>query len=139
MSYATLDDIETRYPGWLTMAGPKTPANALDEDAIDLALAAADETINLTLNTIGWTVPVTAIPTPSWIIVLAVDLTAYLAATTGMASADVLKDCRQRYEDALKTLQDIASGRLLPVPPDGVNSAGVAFTAPPRQFIGDFF
>lgn len=139
MPYATLDDIETRYPGWLTMAGPKTPANALDEDAVDLALAAADERINLTLNTIGWAVPLTVSPIPSWVIVIAVDLAVYLATTTALASADVLEDCRKRYEDALKTLEDIASGRLLPAPPTGMNSAGVAFTAPPRQFVGDFF
>ena len=33
MPYATLDDINARYPGELAQAGPKTAAGAVDEDA----------------------------------------------------------------------------------------------------------
>jgi len=41
MSYATLDDLERRYPGELTQAGPQT-GGALDEEAVERALSAAD-------------------------------------------------------------------------------------------------
>lgn len=56
MTYATLPDIETRYPGELAQAGPKDATGALDEEAVAVALSAADDPIDWALRTIGWTV-----------------------------------------------------------------------------------
>lgn len=138
MPYATLIDLETRYPGELAQAGPKTPDGLLDEDAVSLALIAADEIMDRTLRVIGWTVPLTA-PVPVWVVALAVDLALYAATPTVLSSQDDFKDRRVRYDAALATLADIAAGRLLPAMPADRAGSGVAFTAPPRQFVGDFF
>jgi phage gp36-like protein len=133
MSYATLDDLETRYPGELAQAGPKTPSGLLDEDAVDLALIAADEAIDRALRVIGWTVPLTA-PVPAWVVALAVDLALYAATPTVLASQDDFKDRRVRYDAALATLEDIAAGRLLPAPPTGATGSGVYVSSRERQF-----
>lgn len=116
MAYATQTDISTRYPGELQAGGPKDASGALDTVAIGAALTAADDPINAALNTIGWSVPVVA-PVPTWIVDLAVDIALYLATPTVLASQDDFKDRRKRYETALDTLNDIASGRLLPIKP----------------------
>lgn len=136
MSYATLDDIEARYPGELAQAGPKTNG-ALDEDAVERALSAADDPINRTLRTLRWTVPVAA-PAPDWIIALAVDIALYLATPTVLASQEDFKDRRKRYETALATLADLAAGRLLPATtPDESATASPAFVAADRVFTFD--
>lgn len=133
MSYASQTAIESRYPGWLNLAGPKV-AGVLDTVAIGLACAAADDPIDRTLHTIGWTIPVAA-PVPDWLINLAVEIAAYLACATAPLSQDDLTDRRKRYEDALKTLDDIATGKLLPPrPASTITSAGVFFSSAPRQF-----
>lgn len=132
MTYATLADLETRYPGELTQAGPKDASGGLDEDAIAVALAAADDLVDRALRTIGWTVPLSA-PVPGWVTRLAVDLALYLATPTVLASQDDFKDRRQRYDAALTTLSDIASGKLLP-PPLASTASGVFVTSNDRQF-----
>lgn len=133
MPYATLTDLETRYPGWLAMAGPKT-AGVLDTVAVGIALTAADDPIDRALRTIGWTVPLTA-PAPGWVVDLAVDIAAYLASTTAVASADMLDDRRKRYEDALAVLDKIASGKLIPPPlTTSTVGSGVFVSSRPRQF-----
>jgi phage gp36-like protein len=115
MAYAALTDLETRYPGELTQAGPKDPTGALDTIAVGLALTAADDPIDRALRTIGWAVPL-AVPAPNWVIDLAVDIALYLATPTVLASQEDFKDRRKRYETALETLMSIASGRLIPAP-----------------------
>ncbi len=134
MPYATLTDLETRYPGELQAAGPKTSAGALDTVAVGVALVAADDPIDRALRTIGWAVPV-APPVPGWMTDLAVDIALYLATPTALASQDDFKDRRKRYETALDTLADIAAGRLLPVRPTSTTlGSGVFVTSQPRQF-----
>lgn len=133
MSYATLADIERRYPGELAQAGPQTQG-ALDEEAVERALSAADDPINRTLRTLQWTVPVAA-PVPDWIVALAVDIALYLATPTALASQEDFKDRRKRYETALATLADLAAGRLLPATSLGESApASPAFSAPERVF-----
>ena len=133
MTYATLTDIETRYPGELAQAGPKDSAGALDAAAVDVALAAADDRIDSALRSIGWTVPLTA-PAPAWVTRLSVDIALYLATPTVRASLDEFKDRRKRYETALEVLSEIASGKLLPASLDGGQSSGVFVTSQPRLF-----
>lgn len=132
MTYATLTDIETRYPGELAQAGPKDATGALDADAVAVALAAADDPIDRALRAIGWTVPLTA-PVPGWVTRLAVDIALYLATPTVLASQDDFKDRRTRYDAALTTLADIAALKLLP-PPLASAPSGVFVTSSTRQF-----
>ncbi len=133
MSYATLPDIEDRYPGELTQAGP-TVEGALDDAAVEGALLVASNTVDLTLRAIGWTVPVVA-PVPRWIVDLTVDMALYLATPTALASQTDFADRRKRYDTALSVLDDIASGKRLPPSLAGATvTAGVFFSSQPRQF-----
>lgn len=134
MPYATQVNIETRYPGELALAGPKTTAGAIDATAVGVALTAADDPIDRALRTIGWTVPLTA-PAPGWVVDLAVDIALYLATPTVLASQDDFKDRRKRYETALETLMDIASGKLIPPAlTTGTTGSGIFVSSQTRQF-----
>lgn len=134
MAYATLTDLETRYPGELDQAGPKDAAGALDTVAVGIALTAAADPIDRALRTIGWAVPLTA-PVPGWVVDLAVDIALYLATPTVLASQDDFADRRKRYETALETLMDIAAGRLIPAPlTTGGTGSGVFVSSRERQF-----
>lgn len=133
MTYATQSDLETRYPGELTQAGPKDASGGLDEDAIAVALAAADDRIDGALRAIGWTVPLTA-PVPGWVTRLAADLALYLATPTVLASQDDFSDRRKRYDAVLTTLDNIASGRLIPAPLVGETVSGVFVASSARNF-----
>ncbi len=132
MSYATLTDIEDRYPGELTQAGP-TVDGALDDAAVEGALLAASNTVDLPLRAIGWTVPVVA-PVPRWIVDLVVDMALYLATPTALASQTDFADRRKRYDTAQNTLTAIAAGTLLP-PPPASSGSGVYVTSSARQFV----
>lgn len=131
MPYATLTDIEDRYPGELTQAGP-TVDGVLDDAAVELAIAAASRAIDLTLRGIGWTVPVAA-PAPGWLVDLTVDMALYLATPTAVASQPDFADRRKRYDTAQNTLTAIAAGTLLP-PPPASSGSGVYVTSSARQF-----
>jgi len=134
MPYATLTDLETRYPGELTLAGPKDPTGAMDTVAVGIALTAADDPIDRALRTIGWAVPLAA-PVPGWVVDLAVDIALYLTTPTVLASQEDFKDRRKRYETALEILMDIASGKLIPPPlTTGAVGSGVFVSSRPRQF-----
>lgn len=133
MSYATLADIEARYPGELAQAGPTVDA-ALDEDAVAAALAAADETIDMALRALGRAVPMAA-PIPAWAKNIAVDLALYLATPTALASQEDFKDRRRRYDDALSALAEIVAGKRLPPPAADAATADV-FVASRRRLFG---
>ena len=134
MPYATLTDLETRYPGELQQAGHKDGTGALDTVAVASALAAADDPINRALRTIGWSVPVSA-PVPSWIVDLAVDIALYLATPTVLAgTTGDFADRRKRYDTALSTLADIASGKVRPAPLSTGIGIGMIAGSLDRQF-----
>ena len=133
MPYATLDDINARYPGELAQAGPKTAAGAVDEDAVDAAIGYAAQVIDAFLRKIGAAVPLSD-PVPDWIREATVDMALYLATPTAVASQVDFKDRYQRYSDALQMLNDIAEGkRIAPLLP-GQASGGVEFSARERAF-----
>jgi phage gp36-like protein len=134
VTYATLANIEARYPGELAQAGPLVDGE-LDEDAVTLALQSADAVIDQSLWQAGWTVPVGG-SAPYWVRDLAVDLALYLATPTVLASQSAFADRRQRYLAARATLQQIAQGTLSSV---GALDLSVAFPtslagANPRLF-----
>lgn len=133
MSYAALADIEARYPGELAQAGPKDAAGALDADAVAVALSAADDAIDPALRAVGWAVPL-ADSVPDWVKRLAVDIALYLATPTVLASQTDFSDRRKRYDAALSTLSNIASGKVIPPPLLGSPASGVFSSSRPRQF-----
>lgn len=132
MAYATLADIEARYPGELAQAGP-TVDGALDEVAVDAALAAADETLDMALRAMGRSVPMTG-TIPAWAKTIAVDLALYLATPTALASQDDFKDRRRRYDDALSALGEMVAGKRLPPPSADAATADVFVSSRPRLF-----
>lgn len=116
MSRTTQDDIEERYPGALTQAGPRDDAGNLSEDAIDLALTYADGQIDAALAQAGLSY---SEPYPDWLIGLAVDIALYRATPSAIASDAAFADRRKRYEDALARVRRIARGEELPPPDTG--------------------
>ena len=136
MSYATQEDIEARYPGELTQAGPRDANNQLDEDAIALACAWASTTVDRTLRALGWTVPLVTVPT--WVTDLTVDLALYQATPTALASQADFSDRKARYLAALASLAAIRRGDEIPEPPAApdANSAltAVYFASTTRVF-----
>jgi phage gp36-like protein len=135
MPYATLTDLETRYPVELQQAGHKDATGALDTGAVNAALMAADDPINRALHTLGWVVPIAA-PVPNWIVDLAVDIALYLATPTVLAGTQGdFSDRRKRYDTALSTLADMASGNVRPVPLNmGLLGQGMIAGSLDRQF-----
>lgn len=135
MPYASQADIESRYPGELDQAGPKTAAGVLDATAVGKALVAADAPIDRALRTIGWSVPLVA-PIPGWVTDMAVDIALYLATPTVLASQTDFADRRKRYETALDTLVKIAGGQFIPPPLASVGSVatGIVAGSNPRLF-----
>lgn len=135
MPYATLDDIEARYPGELAQAGPRDAGGNLDEDAITMACAWASASIDRYLRVIGWIVPLTA-PVPVWVVDLTVDLALYQATPTALASQDDFKDRRARYVAALATLEAIANGDQLPAPPEGMDPVTTVYVTSNARLFG---
>lgn len=135
MAYATLADIEARYPGELAQAGPRDGTGALDEAAIARALDWSSESIDRYLRTIGWATPVAADPLPDWLVLLTVDLALYQATPTALASQTDFADRRRRYADAVATLEAIASGEVVLEPlATGAAPAEVLVAAADRLF-----
>jgi phage gp36-like protein len=121
MTYATLADIDARYPGELALVGPRVDGE-LDEAAVALALSFADTVIDRALAQAGWSVPVLG-GAPSGVRDLAVDLALYRVMPAVLAGTAAFNDRRQRYVDALETLQQIARGALSPVWVGGLSAA----------------
>ena len=123
MPYATQAAIEARYPGELAQAGPRDGNNQLDAAAIALACASASATVDRTLRTLGWAVPLVTVP--DWIVDITVDLALYQATPTALASQADFSDRRARYQAALDHLAALRRGDELPELPAApdVNSA----------------
>ncbi len=134
MTYATQADIDAQYPGEMDQAGPRDASNALDAVAIELALVEADGQIDARLRKIGWVVPLPP-PIPDWVRGLAVDLALYLATPTALASQSDFSDRRQRFDAAIRYLDAIAAGEILPPRPELRSSLLAVYVASkPRVF-----
>ncbi len=126
--YASEEDFLTRFAGCTAEAG---------DEAISLALADATNLIDTYLCK-RYELPFAEVP--SILKKLCVDLASYMFAT---ADELVTEDIRQRYEDAINTLKDIARGTVdLPIKKtnDGTGSTGesesgaVLIVGEPRVF-----
>lgn len=138
MPYISQADIEARYPGELAQAGPRDADNNLDAAAIARACEEASAKADGYIQVAGTSTPL-ALPAPSWLNDIAVDIALYKATPTVLASQTDFADRRKRYLDAIALLESIADGSFVPEGIGGssgsVNSAGVvAITSAPRLF-----
>ncbi len=134
MPYATLDDINARYPGELAQAGPRDATGAMDRVAVDSAIQYVSEVVDACLRKVGIAVPLVD-PVPAWIRDAIVDMALYAATPTALASQDDFKDRYQRYSDALTFFGKIASGELLPPMIPGPTPSGLFVASRPRIFV----
>lgn len=107
MPYATREDILTREgEDALFSVGDRNRDDVVDFAAVDRALADASADIDAYLS-VRYTLPLS--PVPPVLTRLCVHITLYRLAL----SADALtKELRQRYEDALSMLKQMASGAI---------------------------
>lgn len=99
-----------------------------DPGVVDAAIVDAEAEVNSYLQS-RYSVPLAA-PVPSRLRAVALDVTTYrLFAARGLSDEGADKVVRQRYEDALRWLRDVAAGRAsLPLPGGDARPA-----MPPRQ------
>ncbi|MDP8834517.1 DUF1320 domain-containing protein [Serratia marcescens] len=128
MGYATRDDLLVADGSYLWNVAINRETNQLDEAAITQALEDTDEEINSLLSR-RYKLPLeTAVP--RILIRVAVSIAFYWLADRDNQATELV---RKRYEDAIKTLKEIASGQrdlglpTLEQPPEG-NSGKVIMT-----------
>ncbi|WP_316207399.1 DUF1320 domain-containing protein [Bradyrhizobium sp. SZCCHNR3118] len=129
MGYATKDDIDELYgTDLLVKIADYNRDGQPDPEVIDKALLAADEICNAYLSA-EYTVPV--VPTPGVVRTCAIDIAVYKIALPRGGRTD---EMRLRYEDALKLLEKISTGKVgLGLPPVTVdNGDGTTTTTDPN-------
>lgn len=128
MSYAAETDIAARYGSnlLLTIADPDG-TGAVNAALVTQALSDADQLIDSHVQE-RYQLPMS--PVPSLLVTLAVDIAVYRIATLPT------DEMRNRYQDALKLLKNIATGTLqlgaTPVPQSTGQQANLS--GPPRVF-----
>lgn len=128
MSYAAQADIDSRYGSDLLLTiADRDGDGVVDTDAVMLALADADDTINSHLAE-RYQLPLTTVP--SLLVKMAVDLAVYSLA------ALPTDEMRNRYSDAVKALKNIATGvqKLGLVPPPTTAGQSAVLVGPGRMF-----
>jgi phage gp36-like protein len=106
MAYATLDDLETRF-GRDELAERTDRAGGDVIDAAVVARALDDASTQIDLYLAGrYAVPVT--PPPAQLVQLACDIARYRLWQPAPSEG-----VRQGYEDAIRTLRDLAEGRAV--------------------------
>lgn len=111
--YATQDDLVTEFGEreLLDVAGTGDQANrVLDAAKIANALTDVTETMNGYIKG-RYTLPLN--PVPGLLRPIACDLARYRLRNRSAGKSTMTDEVRQRFEDAIKQLKDIAAGRLL--------------------------
>lgn len=103
MAYTTLADLRTRYGAEIDQLMDRDNTGIPDETIGDEAIAGADALIDTHLAA-RYPVPVS--PTPKLLTLLCGDIARYL-----LWDDSVPEIVRQRYEDAIETLQAISRGK----------------------------
>ncbi|MPZ57614.1 MAG: DUF1320 domain-containing protein [Rhizobiales bacterium] len=136
MPYATLEQLTDRFGESMLIEltdRAEPPAGAIDQDVIDRALADADALIDGYLKG-RYLLPLSA--TPPLVTDLALAIAGYKL-HRNVASEKIRKD----YEDALKTLRDIAAGTvrldLAGAEPEASGASGVQFSDRERDMTPD--
>lgn len=108
--YCTLDDIKKLIPGDnILQLTDDDGMQAIDEPKVDECIQQADGEINPYLISGDYDVPIS--PVPDLIKKLSVDIAIYNLYSRNIS--EVIPDMRvKRYDDAVKTLQKIADGKI---------------------------
>ncbi|WP_424682921.1 gp436 family protein [Frateuria sp. YIM B11624] len=128
MSYAIQADIDSRYGSNLLLTiADRDGDGVVDTDAVLLALADADDVINSHLAE-RYQLPLATVP--PLLVKAAVDLAVYNLAELPT------DEMRNRYNDALKALKNIATGvqQLGLAPPPSTTGQAATFVGPDRKF-----
>lgn len=114
MAYATKEDIDELYgTDLLVKVADYNRDGTPDPEVIAKGLQAADEICDAYLSA-QYTIPVT--PTPGVVRTCAIDIAVYKMA---LGRASRTEEMRVRYEDALKLLEKISTGKVgLGLPPE---------------------
>jgi phage gp36-like protein len=105
MSYATRADIEAVYPDILARVARDRTTNDVDDEVVNAALDHASALIDMRCSS-RYALPLN--PIPMVVNGYCIDIALYrMALTRDKLTAEM----RQRYEDAIADLKDIAAGR----------------------------
>lgn len=124
MAYCTEDDLLNRV-GEDTLSRLTSDAGGVDSDVVARAISAADEEIDSYLG-VHYTLPFAV--TPDRVRDLSVDIAIYNL--YGRRDADIPENRKNRYRDAVASLQRLATGKaVLDVPdPSTVGDGGIGVT-----------
>ncbi|MCP1375387.1 gp436 family protein [Dyella lutea] len=128
MTYAQQSDIDTRYGSDLLLTiADRDGDGVVDTDAVLLALTDADDVINSHLAE-RYQLPLATVP--PLLVKYAVDLAVYSLA------ALPTEEMRNRYNDTIKALKNIATGvqQLGLAPPPATAGQNATVVSPPRAF-----
>jgi len=134
MPYATADDIvDLHGQQFLNDLADRNQDGAPDADVVESAIRAADAEIN-TYLAMRYQTPLTYNPIPDVVRIASVEIASYRLASNGLS---LTEDIRTRYEDMIKLLTQIATGKAgLGVPDDHIDVPSDEVYRPPVPFIG---
>jgi phage gp36-like protein len=110
MSFATIDDLDARYPNELTLIAADEQTGLRDSTRIELGLKDASNEVRAILAARYSTADLSALDEPSADIVsvYTMDIAMYRIALAFTRSSENIKE---RYDQAIKRLEAIASGK----------------------------
>lgn len=133
MPYATKQDLIDRFgEAELLLLTDRTAAGVVDDEVLGLALADAEAEIDAFL---GGRYQLPLVEVPPVLARVAADLTRYR-----LFAGNPTETVKQRYQDAVRFLRDLASGEAVLPGQSGVTQAtagGPEFSAPDRVFTAD--
>lgn len=134
MPYATPNDIaELHGQQFLNDLADRDNSGTPDTAVVESAITAADAEIN-TYLAMRYTVPLTYNPIPAVVKIASVEIASYRLASNGLS---LTEDIRKRYEDMIKLLLAIASGKAgLGVPEDQIDVPSDVVYRAPIAYIG---
>jgi|SRR5690554_3473995 len=119
MPYCNLADMKSRFgDAEMLRIADRDRDKAIDTDVVDVALADASDEIDAYLSS-RYTVPMS--PAPDLLKRLCADIARYR-----LYDERPLEEVEKRYEQAVKTLRDIANGRASLKDPNAPSAAGSA-------------
>jgi phage gp36-like protein len=132
MAYATLQTLVDQVGvDEVTRSADRDLDGVADVAVVDRAIADADAEID---SYVGAIYKVPLAPVPSVVVTYSAVIAMYrLSSDIGTLT----EEKRQRYEDAIRWLRDVASGKAVlgaDVEPEAKSAGGIRFSAAPREF-----